>query len=66
MTKAPEVKQPLTVNWPEQKDKLKKQFPFLTENDLKFESGKEDVLMNHLQITLGKTKDELVTLLSSI
>jgi len=66
MTKAPQVKQPLTVNWLEQKAKLQKQFPFLTDSDLKFESGKEDVLMNHLQITLGKTKDELVTLLASI
>ena len=66
MTKAPEVKQPLTVNWLEQKAKLQKEFPFLTDSDLKYESGKEDVLMNHLQITLGKTKDELVTLLASI
>jgi len=66
MTKAPQVKQPLTVNWIEQKDKLKKQFPYLEDSDLSYETGKKDVLMNHLQITLGKTKDELVTLLANI
>jgi hypothetical protein len=52
--------------WAEKKAKLKKQFPFLTEEDLKFESNKKDLMLNHLQITLGKTKNELETLLAAL
>lgn len=52
--------------WTEQKAKLKKQFPFLTDEDLKFEEGKKNVMMNHLQITLGKTKQELETLFAAL
>ncbi|MFZ4549861.1 MAG: CsbD family protein [Bacteroidales bacterium] len=46
-------------NWNEQKGKLKQKFGFLTDNDLMFEEGKEDVMLGKLQIKLGKTKDEL-------
>jgi hypothetical protein len=52
--------------WIEQKAKLKKKFPFLTDDDLKFEGSKKDVMLNHLQITLGKTKQELEDLLAAL
>ena len=57
---------PLALNWTEQKAKLKKQFPFLTDADLTFEAGKREVMLNHLQITLGKTRMELQALLAAI
>ena len=49
----------LKGNWNEQKGKLKKEFAFLTENDLMFEEGKKEEMFGKLQIKLGKTKEEL-------
>ncbi len=49
----------LEGNWNEQKGKLKKKFAMLTDNDLMFEEGKKDEMLGKLQITLGKTKEEL-------
>ena len=57
---------PAEKAWTEQKNKLKKQFPFLTDDDLMFDINKKDLMMNHLQITLGKTKSELETLLGTL
>jgi uncharacterized protein YjbJ (UPF0337 family) len=53
-------------NWNEQKGKLKKQFAILTDNDLMFEEGKKDEMMGKLQITLGKTKEELHKIISAL
>ena len=49
----------LTGNWNEQKGKLKQKFAALTDNDLLFAQGKKDEMLGKLQITLGKTKEEL-------
>ena len=57
---------PAEKAWAEQKNKLKKQFPFLTDDDLRFDINKKDQMMNHLQITLGKTKVELETMLATL
>ena len=46
-------------NWNEQKGKLKQKFAVLTDNDLMFEEGKKEEMLGKLQITLGKTKEEL-------
>ena len=46
-------------NWNEQKGKLKQKFAVLTDNDLMFQEGKKDEMLGKLQITLGKTKEEL-------
>lgn len=53
-------------NWNEQKGKLKQKFAVLTDNDLMYEDGKRDEMLGKLQIKLGKTKEELHTILSSI
>jgi uncharacterized protein YjbJ (UPF0337 family) len=45
-------------NWNELKGKLKQKFAVLTDNDLMFEDGKEDVVLGKIQQKLGKTKDE--------
>lgn len=53
-------------NWNEQKGKLKKMFAWLTDDNLFYEEGKRDVMLGKLQITLGKTKDELRKLIESL
>jgi len=53
-------------NWNEQKGKLKQKFAVLTDNDLMFEEGKKDEMMGKLQIKLGKTKEELESVFSSL
>lgn len=49
----------LKGSWEEQKGKLKQKFAQLTDNDLLFEEGKKEEMYGKLQITLGKTKEEL-------
>lgn len=53
-------------NWNELKGKLKKKFAILTDNDLMYEDGKEDVLYGNLQKKLGKSKEELQKLLDEL
>jgi uncharacterized protein YjbJ (UPF0337 family) len=56
----------LKGNWNEQKGKLKKKFAVLTDNDLMFEEGKKDEMFGKLQIILGKSKEELDKIISSL
>lgn len=53
-------------NWNEQKGKLKQKFAVLTDNDLMFEEGKKDEMFGKLQIKLGKTKEELESIISEL
>jgi uncharacterized protein YjbJ (UPF0337 family) len=53
-------------NWNEQKGKLKQKFAVLTDNDLMFEEGKKEEMFGKLQITLGKTKEELQRIIGSL
>ncbi len=52
--------------WNEQKGKLKQKFAALTDNDLMFLDGKKDEMLGRLQIKLGKTKEELHKILSTL
>lgn len=52
-------------NWNEQKGKLKQKFAILTDNDLMFEEGKKEEMIGKLQVTLGKTKEELRKIIGS-
>ena len=54
------------LNWNERKNKLKQKFGFLTDNDLMFEEGKKEVMLEKLQIKLGKTKEELIRIIGTI
>lgn len=56
----------LKGNWEEQKGKLKQKFAALTDDDLLFAEGKKDEMLGRLQIKLGKTKDELHTIISGL
>jgi len=53
-------------NWNEQKGKLKQKFAILTDNDLMFDEGKKEEMLGKLQIILGKTKEELHRIISSL
>jgi uncharacterized protein YjbJ (UPF0337 family) len=52
--------------WNERKDKLKKKFGLLTDNDLIFEDGRKVEMLEKLQIKLGITKDELREILATL
>lgn len=53
-------------NWNEQKGKLKQKFANLTDDDLMFVEGKREEMMGKLQIKLGKTKDELTSIIAAL
>jgi len=53
-------------NWNEQKGKLKQKFAILTDNDLLFTEGKKEEMFGRLQKKLGKTKQELQTIISGL
>lgn len=49
----------LRGNWNEMKGKLKQKYAELTDDDLKYEEGREDELFGRLQQKLGKTNREI-------
>lgn len=54
------------VNWIQTKEKLKKKFAILTDSDLLIVRGRQDEMLKRLQIRLGKTKEEIYKLISSL
>ena len=52
--------------WNEVKGKIKQAYANLTEDDLKYEEGKDDELLGKLQKKLGKRRDELVKWIKSL
>lgn len=52
--------------WEEQKGKLKQKFASLTDNDLMFKEGKKEEMLGKLQIKLGKTKEELHSIIDAL
>lgn len=56
----------LKGDWEVQKAKLKQKFAKLTDNDLLFIDGKKEEMLGKLQITLGKTKDELHKIIETL
>lgn len=53
-------------SWSEQKGKLKQKFAILTDNDLLFVEGKKKEMYIRLQSKLGKSKEELSKIMSSL
>lgn len=53
-------------NWNELKGKLKQRYSTLTDDDLLFEEGKEDELLGRLQKKLGKTNEEIRSMISDL
>jgi uncharacterized protein YjbJ (UPF0337 family) len=56
----------LKGNWDELKGKLKQKYAELTDDDLIFAAGKKDEMMGKLEIKLGKTKEELKEIISTL
>lgn len=47
-------------NWNELKGKIKQQHAQLTDDQVKYEEGKDDEWLGKMQKALGKTKDEVI------
>jgi uncharacterized protein YjbJ (UPF0337 family) len=47
-------------NWNEWKGKLKQSYGNLTDDDLKYQEGKDDEMWGKIQKKTGKTKDDLI------
>ena len=56
----------LKGSWNETKGKMKQAYGDLTDDDLKYEEGKDDEFVGRLQTKLGKTKDEIVKWIDSL
>jgi uncharacterized protein YjbJ (UPF0337 family) len=56
----------LKGKWNEIKGKIKQEHGDLTDDDLRYEEGKDDELLGRLQQKLGKGKDELVAWIRSL
>lgn len=56
----------LKGKWNQAKGKLKQSYADLTDDDLKYEEGKEDELVGKLQEKLGKSRDEVRKMLRDI
>ena len=52
--------------WNVWKGKLKQKYADLTDDDLKYEEGKDDELWGRLQKKTGQKKDELIKWLKSL
>ena len=52
--------------WNELKGKIKQKYADLTDDDLKYEEGKDDELLGRLQKKTGKARDELVNWIKSL
>jgi len=53
-------------NWNEISGKLKQQYANLTDDDLLFKDGKQEELLGKLQKKIGKTKEEIRTIIEKM
>ena len=56
----------LKGKWNEWKCKIKQAHGDLTDNDLRYEEGKDEELLGRLQKKLGKSREDLITWLKSL
>ena len=61
-----DVKAPVLENWNKQKDKLKVQFPTLTDEDLQYDEDKRDEMLTRVRVKLGKTNEEMDLIISAL
>ena len=50
--------------WDSKREKLKQIFPLITDEDLSFNEGKEKEMMEMLGNKVGKTKEELIQIIT--
>ena len=51
----------LSGAWNEMKGKIKQEYGDMTDDDLKYEEGKDDELLGKLQQKTGKTKEDVIS-----
>ena len=56
----------LKGKWNEWKGKAKQEYAELTDDDLKYEEGKDDELLGRLQQKLGKAREEVIDWLKGL
>ena len=56
----------LKGDWTATKGKLKQKFGMLADNDLLFEEGKQDEMLGRIQAKLGKSKKEILEIITSL
>jgi|688.fasta_scaffold355646_3 uncharacterized protein YjbJ (UPF0337 family) len=66
MTETSKTLNPIKGNWSEQKTKLKAKFSNLTDADLQYENGKKDEMLTKIHVKLGKTKEELASIIAAL
>lgn len=52
--------------WDEKKEKLKKKYPAINDEDLKYFEGKEREMIEQLSYKLGTTKEELAMIIERL
>ncbi len=56
----------ITGYWDKKKPKLKEKFPVITDDDLRYREGKEKEMIEMLGNKLGKSKQELLTIIVAL
>ena len=56
----------LHADWNETKEKLKQKFAMLNDKDVLLTEGKQEEMLDRLQIKLGKTKEELLKIIGAL
>lgn len=56
----------ITGNWKEQSNQLKSKYVQLTDEDLKFEEGKENELLKRVETKLNKNREEVVNIINKV
>jgi uncharacterized protein YjbJ (UPF0337 family) len=56
----------VTGYWEQKKEKIKQRYPFITDKDLVYNEGKEEVMIEMLGNKLGKSKQELLTIIVAL
>ncbi len=57
---------PVVGTWNVQKGKLKEKYTILSDEDLRYETGKKDEMLKRVQVKIGKTKEEFDALMASL
>jgi len=56
----------VTGYWEQKKEKIKQRYPSITDKDLIYNEGKENVMIEMLGNKLGKSKQELLTIIVAL
>ena len=56
----------ITGDWKEQSKQLKTKYSLLTDDDLKFEAGKENELLKRVENRLSKSREQVVNIIKSV